>query len=187
MAVVSPVGNGGIVRQRHSQDYRQGDEDSDEDNCSKPPRELLPEQESSWTRVLEDVLWILSAVFVVYLGDWHSNLLRILFFDHRIKRGPLYLGLAGVILNVGLVFFTGLPARTSKKIELPPSSAPAVALAGIFSFSLISFSLWPIWSFLSIPLLITLLMASMAVWAYLPLRPLRLQAFAIHDDQILPV
>ncbi|CAA7408870.1 unnamed protein product [Spirodela intermedia] len=187
----TPVGSGGHVRHRHSQGYLSSGDDSEDDACSKPPRSLVIDQAKTWTRVLENILWIASAAFIVYFGDWHSNLIYVVWCDDRIKRTPLYIGLASILLNVGVIWYTGVPVRSlkkaSEKLELPPSSAPLVALVGVLSFSLISFALWPIWSFLTLPLLFTLFMASMVILTYLPIRPLGPQAFALHADRILPL
>ncbi|CAA6671752.1 unnamed protein product [Spirodela intermedia] len=204
----TPVGSGGHVRHRHSQGIpvkwgRFGGRRLFQAAAFAGDR-----PGKTWTRVLENILWIASAAFHrSTLVDWHSELIYVCdVCDDRIKRTPLYIGLASILLNVGVIWYTGVPVRSlkkaSEKLELPPSSAPLVALVGVLSFSLISYGfplppkfyyfqdllcLVPIWSFLTLPLLFTLFMASMVILTYLPIRPLGPQAFALHADRILPL
>ncbi|KAJ0710068.1 putative transmembrane protein [Helianthus annuus] len=83
----TPTG-GGLMRQRHSQGYASSGDDLEDDACSSRVRPQSPKfpETRTWVEVLENVLWIASAVFIIYLGDWHSNLIYILFHDGRIKR-----------------------------------------------------------------------------------------------------
>lgn len=64
----TPVG-GGYMRQRHSQGYASGGDDIDDDARSRfnyvSPQ--LPTTQK-WTEVVENLLWIASAVFIVYFG-----------------------------------------------------------------------------------------------------------------------
>ncbi|CAL5330178.1 unnamed protein product [Camellia sinensis] len=39
-----------------------------------------------WVEIMENVLWIASAVFIIYYGDRHSNFIVILWHDDRIRR-----------------------------------------------------------------------------------------------------
>lgn len=78
---------GGLMRQRHSQGYASSGDDLEDDACSRirPQSPTFPVKRT-WVEVLENVVWIASAVLIVYLGDWHSNLVYILFHDGRIRR-----------------------------------------------------------------------------------------------------
>ncbi|GKE63632.1 transmembrane protein 128 [Tanacetum coccineum] len=78
---------GGLMRQRHSQGYASSGDDLEDDACSRirPQSPTFPVKRT-WVEVLENVVWIASAVLIVYLGDWNSNLVYILFHDGRIRR-----------------------------------------------------------------------------------------------------
>ena len=82
----TPVG-GGYMRQRHSQGYASGGDDLEDDACSRPQLFSPPTQRvRSWVEIVENVLWIASAIFIVYFGDKHSNLIYLLWHDERIRR-----------------------------------------------------------------------------------------------------
>ncbi|XP_029121232.1 uncharacterized protein [Elaeis guineensis] len=176
MSGSTPVA-GGYVRQRHNQGYfssaddleRQrnsggysstGDDDIEDDACSRPPTYSIPalRRAQTWKQVVETVIWLVFAVFIIYYGDRRSNLISILFWDGRIKRTTLYFGLVGVASDLGLIlystFFLCGPQKLYEKNEALLSIAPYIIMLGFLSFCLLSFALWPIWSFLSIPLLL---------------------------------
>lgn len=83
----TPTG-GGYMRQRHSQGYNSSSEDLEDDACSRPsiPLESPFPRTRSWVEIVENLLWLASAVFVVYYGDGHSNFIYILLHDNRIRR-----------------------------------------------------------------------------------------------------
>ncbi|KAH7657171.1 MFS general substrate transporter domain-containing protein [Dioscorea alata] len=167
----SPLSNAAI-RQRHNQGYASNDEDAEDGACSETssyssmPITLRPH---TWTDIFQNVIWIVSAAFIVYLGDCNTNLVSILLWDERIKRMALYLGLIGSFLNVGIILHAILSLKyswTSEKYKALPPTAPAMAFLGIISFCLFSYALWPVWNFLTIPLVITLFMTFMVVSPY---------------------
>lgn len=84
--VGTPVG-ANFMRQRHSWGYASGGEDLEDDASSKPmpPPPSIP-RAKTWIEILENVLWIGSAVFIIIFGDWHSNLIYLLWHDDRIRR-----------------------------------------------------------------------------------------------------
>ncbi|XP_065850868.1 uncharacterized protein [Euphorbia lathyris] len=176
----SPVG-GGYMRQRHSQGYASGGDDLEDDACSRP--QLFSQTNPrfwSWVEIVENVLWITSAIFIVYFGDRHSNMIYLLCHDERIRRLPLYLGTVGVGLNMIIFFYTSIFAwsvrRFDEKWELSSISAlPLVTLLGLISFCLFAFALWPIWSFLTLPLLFTLFMACMVIFPHIMIVTFRQQ------------
>ncbi|KAM7265621.1 hypothetical protein ACFE04_003304 [Oxalis oulophora] len=140
MSSGTPVGGGGYMRQRHSQGYASGSDDLEEDACSRPNpfSDALP-RNRTWLENLENVLWIASALFVVYYGDRHFNLVYLLWHDQRIRRMPLYFGMAGVSLNIMIFFYTSMISwsvrRFDEKWELSSLSAlPYVTLLGLASF-----------------------------------------------------
>ncbi|KAL6965660.1 hypothetical protein U1Q18_036714 [Sarracenia purpurea var. burkii] len=172
----TPVGGGRLMRQRSSQGYASSGDDLEDDACSKDASFSRSSQKKKWTwiEIMENVLWIASAVFIIYYGDLHSNFIFLLWHDDRIRRIPLYLGMVGVGLNVTFFLYTSLLAwrlrKSSEKWDVSSTSAlPFVTLLGIVSFCLFSFALWPIWSFLTLPLVFTLFMAGMVVVPYMML------------------
>jgi hypothetical protein len=78
---------GGFMRQRHSQGYASSGDDLEDDACSRPRNTFEPSPRI-WSKVeiVENVLWLVSAAFVVYFGDRHSNLVYLLCHDDRIRR-----------------------------------------------------------------------------------------------------
>lgn len=169
----TPVGSASM-RQRHSQGYFSGNEDLEDDASSRMCRTPPPiPRARTWIEVMENVLWLASAAFIIYFGDRNSNFIYVLWKDERIKRIALYLGLLCTLLNLVIILFTTLFSwdlrRVDEKLELlNPSTAPIITLLGLLSFCLLSFALWPIWSFLTLPLLFTLFMAFMVMLPYLP-------------------
>ncbi|KAJ4808759.1 testis- and ovary-specific PAZ domain protein [Rhynchospora pubera] len=135
---------------------------------------------------LEDLLWVAHAIFIIYLGDCQTNLVSILLWDPRIHRRAVLLGLFGASFNVGFILYSVLSSSSRPKFhekhELPNIETPelmgekpeiflkitrSLVLMGISTFCLLLYALWPIWSFLSILLLISLLMSSIAIIPYL--------------------
>lgn len=83
---------GGYMRQRHSQGYASSGDDLEDDACSRR-RSSSPPIPRVWTRVeiVENVLWLVSAVFIVYYGDRNSNMIYLLWHDDRIRRFASFL------------------------------------------------------------------------------------------------
>ncbi|XP_026659258.1 uncharacterized protein LOC103703774 [Phoenix dactylifera] len=178
---------GGYVRQRHNQGKLLDWRDLEDDASSRPPTYSIPALRRARTRkeVVETVIWLI-AVCIIYYGDRRSNLISLLCWDGRIKRTALYLSLVGVALDLGLnlysTFFLCGPQKLYEKNEALLSIAPCIIMLGFLLFCLLSFALWPIWCFLSIPLLFTLFMAVMVISPYLLIGPLRLSEFAARAD-----
>ncbi|CAL5397129.1 unnamed protein product [Camellia sinensis] len=118
----TPVG-GGFMRQRHSQGYTSGSDDLEDDACSRAspqsPSSLQQKTRRRWVEITENVLWIASAVFIIYYGDRHSNFIVILWHDDRIRRIPLYLGMVGVGLNIIFFLYTSMLAWNIRKSGFP--------------------------------------------------------------------
>uniref|UniRef100_A0A2P2IRF9 Transmembrane protein 128-like n=1 Tax=Rhizophora mucronata TaxID=61149 RepID=A0A2P2IRF9_RHIMU len=185
----TPVG-GGYMRQRHSQGYASGSDDLEleDDACSRlQPFSSPTKRVWSFVEILENSLWIASAVFIVYFGDRHSNLIYILWHDERIRRLPLYVGMICVGLNVVIFLYTSMFSwsvrRFDEKWELSSVSAlPLLTLLGLLSFCLFSFALWPIWSFLTLPLLFTLYMSCLVILPHIMIGIFRPQNDAFRTD-----
>ncbi|KAM2407213.1 hypothetical protein ACFX1X_026428 [Malus domestica] len=183
----TPTG-AGYMRQRHSQGYSSSGDDLEDDACSVM-RSPSPQSPKVWSRIeiLENALWLASAAFIVYYGDRKSNMIYILCHDERIRRLPLYLGMVGVVLNIIIFFYTSMSAwsvrRFDEKWELESITAlPFVTLLGGISFCFFCFALWPIWSFLTLPLLFTLFMAGMVICPYIIIGIFRQQHDVLRTD-----
>ncbi|XP_039018828.1 uncharacterized protein LOC120150205 [Hibiscus syriacus] len=179
---------GGYMRQRHSQGYASGNEDLEDDACSRL-QPLSPEtlRTRTWTEILENMLWIASALFIIYFGDRHSNLIYLLWHDERIRRMPLYLGLIGIGLDVALFFYTSMLSWSVRRFDekwefLCIIALPFLTLLGLVSFCLLCFALWPIWSFLTLPLLFTLFMAGLVLYPHIMIETLRPQNDSFRID-----
>ncbi|XP_059431865.1 uncharacterized protein LOC132165359 [Corylus avellana] len=183
----TPVG-GGYMRQRHSQGYASSGDDLEDDACSRSrPTSPTSMRKRTWIEILENFLWLASAAFIIYYGDRHSNLIYLVWHDERIRRMPLYLGMVGVGLNALFFFYSSMSVgsvrRFDEKWELTSISAlPFVTLLGLVSFCLFSFALWPIWSFLTLPLLFTLFMACMVTFPYILIGRFRPQDDILRTD-----
>ncbi|KAH7572376.1 hypothetical protein JRO89_XS04G0245500 [Xanthoceras sorbifolium] len=175
---------GGYMRQRHSQGYASSGDDLEDDACSRPqPLSPPTPRTRTWVEILENVLWIASSLFIIYFGDRHYNLIYLLCHDDRIRSLEIafihWLGVCWVEC-CHYFFYTSMLAwrvrRFDEKWELSSISAlPFVTLLGLVSFCLLSFALWPIWSFLTLPLLFTLFMACMVIFPHLMIGRLRVQ------------
>ncbi|XP_054820401.1 uncharacterized protein LOC129319378 [Prosopis cineraria] len=187
----SPVGGGGFMRQRHSQGYSSSGDELDDDACSRMRPSSPPSPRArTWIEILENFLWLASAAFIIYFGDRRSNLIYLLCHDDRIRRLPLYVGMIGVGLNALIFIYTSILAWSVRRLDekwglkkwevTSVTFLPFVTVFGLFSFCLFSFALWPIWSFLTLPLLFTLFMASMVIIPYLVFGLFRPQ----YDEQL---
>ncbi|XP_020271357.1 uncharacterized protein LOC109846501 isoform X2 [Asparagus officinalis] len=155
------------MRLRFNQAYNSSGEDLEDDACSRTPTAAAAEvslpvvrRARTWPELAENLVWVLSAVFIIYFGDWEVNMISLLWADARIRRAALHLGLASAILNVGVVVYTtyflsSCPPKSSEKSEVLSSAAPLLIVLGFISFCLLSYALWPIWNVLTIPLLVT--------------------------------
>ncbi|KAB2019271.1 hypothetical protein ERO13_D08G259900v2 [Gossypium hirsutum] len=102
-------------------------------------------------------------------------------------RMPLYLGLVSTVLNVAIFFYMSMLTwsvrRFDEKWELLSINAlPFLTLLGLISFCLLCFALWPIWGFLTLPLLFTLFMAGVVVYPHIMIETLRQQNDSFRID-----
>ncbi|KAF7838686.1 transmembrane protein 128-like [Senna tora] len=196
----TPVGGGGFMRQRHSQGYASSGDDLDDDACSRLPLLSSPltsdggegRTTSLWIGALEISLWLASAAFIIYFGDRHSNLIYLLFHDDRIRRLPLYLGMIGIVLNALILICTSILSWSVRRFDekwglrkwevTSITALPFLTVVGLISFCFFSFALWPIWSFLTLPLLFTLFMACMVITPYLIFGTFRPQYDELRTD-----
>ncbi|GMH18953.1 hypothetical protein Nepgr_020794 [Nepenthes gracilis] len=163
---------GNFMRQRHSCGYASSGDELEDDACSRPPQPLPPSITGarSWIDVMENVLWISSAAFIVYFGDRHSNFIYLLLHDNRIRRMPLYLGLVGFLSNAAYFLYANISTwgirKYNERWDLIGDSALPFVTIGFISFCLLTLALWPIWSFLTLPLVFTLFMACTVISPY---------------------
>lgn len=121
----------------------------------------------------EDALWLASAFFILFYGDFRSNFFSLLASDPRIPRAPLVYGMACMLINciMLVLFFMTHPqlkrSSLKKQEEYISAAASSVfALLGLAAFVMLSIALWPVWYILTFPLLFTLFMAMVVVSSY---------------------
>lgn len=175
------------MRQRHSWGYASSSDDLEDDACSRFTLSSPSiSRAKSWVEVLENVVWIASALFIIYFGDWHHNFIHLVLHDERIRRTPLYLGLVGVLLNVAYFFYASLSTwgvkKYNEKWEVLGDYALQFVTLGFMTFCLLTLALWPIWKFLTLPLVFTLFMACMVLSPYLVNGSFKSQTEVLRDD-----
>lgn len=113
----------------------------------------------------EDLLWLGSAFFILYYGDFRSNFFSLVATDARVWRTPLHIGSACLALDCCIILYIAI--RVQQRLQLAaPGVIEAAIMVGLVAFILICIALWPIWNFLTIPMLFTLFMAFMVVAPY---------------------
>jgi hypothetical protein len=81
----TPIGVG-YMRQRHSRGYASSGDDLEVDACSwSRPTSPASVRGWTWIQLLEDLLWLASAAFITYHGDWHSKLIHLLWHGGSLK------------------------------------------------------------------------------------------------------
>ncbi|BBN01534.1 hypothetical protein MPTK1_2g08160 [Marchantia polymorpha subsp. ruderalis] len=135
------------------------------------PRAVAPPPK--WRRVVENSLWLSAASYILYYGDSHSNFFTVLTSNPRIVRRPFFVGLICVGINTLIFFYLAVWLRHVKKKdddweEIAPGAIPTATILGVAAFLMFIFALWPVWGFLTIPLLVTLFMAFVIISPYLP-------------------
>ncbi|GAA0147932.1 hypothetical protein LIER_07511 [Lithospermum erythrorhizon] len=179
---------GGYVRRRHSHGYSSGGKDLEDDACSRLPSQYFAvSRPRTWVEISENILWIGSSIVFIYYGDGKSNLFFILCIDDRIPRVPLNIGIFCVSLNVLYFLYISMIAwgsrKHSEKFEVSSTAAlPYLTVFGLLSFCLFCLALWPIWSFLTLPLVFTLFMAFMVIVPYMVLGTFKPQAELLRRD-----
>lgn len=85
----------------------------------------------------------------------------------------LNLGLLCVACNIGIFLYLSFWVKDMAKVDdrweiLAPAAIPTATVIGLLAFFLFCLALWPIWSFLTLPLLFTLFMAFVVISPYIP-------------------
>jgi hypothetical protein len=80
----------------------------------------------------------------------------------------LCLAINAIIFAYLAVWLRHILKNEDKWELIAPAAIPTATLVGLTSFLLFSIALWPIWGFLTLPLLFTLFMAFVVVSPYLP-------------------
>lgn len=150
--------------------------------------------DTSWRRNLESCLWIASAAFIVYCGDFHTNLVVLLATDSRVHRVPLNLGVTCFIMDIAILLYLVFKVHNVSKSEdkdklviVAPGAVPAATILGVTAFVLFCCALWPIWRFLTLPMLFTLFMALVVMVPYLaPFMNIRLDLDTLRGLYVRP-
>ncbi|TYJ24529.1 hypothetical protein E1A91_A08G266500v1 [Gossypium mustelinum] len=102
-------------------------------------------------------------------------------------RMPLYLGLVSTVFSVAIFFYMSILMWSVRRFDetwelLSINALPFLTLLGLISFCLLCFALWPIWGFLTLPLLFTLFMAGLVVYPHIMIETLRQQNDSFRID-----
>lgn len=80
---------GGYMRQRHSQGYASSGDDIEDDACSRfQTMSFHTPKSRTWIEVVENVLWLASAAFIVYYGD-SKNIHNVFFLTYHKKKNQV--------------------------------------------------------------------------------------------------
>lgn len=163
----------GSVRQRLSVnivDEEDGSEFGTNIGAAQPASQTAT---SEWRTLAENILWLAAALFILVYGDSRTDFLTLIFTDPRIRRLPFNLALACLVVNTGIFLYLAIWLRHVFKNSanwdvVAPHAIPTATIVGVVATFLFSLALWPVWSFLTLPLLFTLFMAFVIVASYLP-------------------
>ncbi|KAH7290544.1 hypothetical protein KP509_30G053100 [Ceratopteris richardii] len=114
----------------------------------------------------EDALWLASAFFILFYGDFRSNFFSLLASDPRISRVPLFYGMGCLLINcmMMLLVLLAYPLLQRSRWKNYGEYFSAVIsstfiLIGIAAFFMLSMALWPVWHVLTFPLLVFIIRA----------------------------
>lgn len=120
-----------------------------------------------WRQKVEDGLWLASACFILFYGDFRSNFFSLLASDTRIRRAPLVYGVACLLLDCCIMLlFLAASCYSPPRKDNHAAAFTMFAFLGVAAFAMLSIALWPVWYILTIPLLFTLFMALVVLMSY---------------------
>lgn len=156
------------LRNRRIAGYEYGGELGLDEMQPRPPAPL-----PKWRRAVENTVWLAAAAFAMYYGDGHSDFFSVLISNPRIMRRPFYVGLLCLAINTVIFLYLAVWLRHVIKTDaswdvIAPGAIPTATILGVGSFLMFVFALWPVWGFLTLPLLVTLFMSLVIISPYLP-------------------
>ncbi|KAH7278388.1 hypothetical protein KP509_38G039000 [Ceratopteris richardii] len=127
--------------------------------------------EEPWRHKLESFLWIASAAFIIYYGDFRTNFLFLLATDSRIHRLSFNSGMICFMLNALIMLYCAYRLHKCDKVQdkltiVGQGTISVATILGVMTFTLFAHAFWPIWRFLTIPMLVTLFMAIVVIAPY---------------------
>eukprot|EP00270_Netrium_digitus_P019421 TRINITY_DN7652_c0_g1_i1.p1 TRINITY_DN7652_c0_g1~~TRINITY_DN7652_c0_g1_i1.p1 ORF type:complete len:203 (+),score=22.83 TRINITY_DN7652_c0_g1_i1:34-642(+) len=125
---------------------------------------------------VESILWVLAAAAIYYYGDGKSDLVTAILYDFRVQKQQFFVACICALVNfcvyVYIVIWRILICRDNRPVDLIlPGSVASATILGFLAFLLFCSSLWPIWGFLIIPMMVVLFMALVVVSSLLPPYP----------------
>jgi len=135
--------------------------DNEHDHPVKPPTGPFS---------VANICWLLAAVAVTY----YSNILNVIFYNPNIYRGLAYVSLSLILSNVMIGLYLIIWVTHVKKISVDcwndfcPSLIPIATAAFVIGFVTLMISIWPVYSWLSGPILFIILMGFITVIVNLP-------------------
>jgi len=112
--------------------------------------------------LMHSIGWVAAAFAVIYFTD----LLNVVRYDQRLNRSFLLMGFTSMGILLGVVGYLALwvPLRASRPIldlaQYAPRAVMGGAISGVATFVFFTIALWPIWSFITLPIMIILSFAA---------------------------
>jgi len=119
---------------------------------------------------VEAVVWLVAALSLIYVTDF----IYVVIEDHRVNRPYLYFGVAGFLTNlsIGIYLAYYLPhfkgVKTDDWETASPWAIPIATIFGILGCIGFTVGLWPVWHYLTIPLLFVIFMGTVMAAHFVP-------------------
>ena len=128
------------------------------------------ESPNSSTLSNENLCWLLASILCIYL----SNIVNVVLSDERVYRSLLLIAFFFMASMVGLMAYMIIGLTYVRKIdpkywnETNPVLIPLVTACFITASLLLIVSLWPVYTWITIPLLFTILMGLVVILINIP-------------------
>ncbi|CAI5949281.1 unnamed protein product, partial [Closterium sp. NIES-65] len=139
---------------------------SHEQQSQQQARRQFKGRKRTW---VENAIYLLLGCVVLYLGDGSVHFLDVLFRDPRIRwsvritrpvinRLPLQAAAACAAVNIGIYLYAAVFLRlfrrdTRSYHQSAPGAVAAATAVGLAAYILCSIAFWPVWGFLTLPIL----------------------------------
>lgn len=117
---------------------------------------------SHLTAIAHSIGWVLAAIGIGFYTDmW--NVIR---YDYRVNHSFLVLGFLSMFVLMLVIAYLALwvPMTATRPITdlgaYAPTAAPVGAIAGVATFVFFTIALWPIWQWITIPIMIVFAFAA---------------------------
>lgn len=124
----------------------------------------------SWVKTkVEAAFWVILSVIAISACD----LKTVLLYDDRVHRWALNISYWCICVNGGILLYLNMYLKllcgvSDDWLQTAPSSIKLATALGIISGFLLSYSLWPVFGMVTLPLLFVLLLGFIEVWHFIP-------------------